>query len=62
MTLEEWLHKEKLSATAFDSEELLESFLKEMTAGLTGTASSLPMIPSYIHPIHHIPRTNRLRS
>lgn len=55
MTLEEWLHKEKLSATAFDSEELLESFLKEMTAGLTGTASSLPMIPSYIHPIHHIP-------
>jgi hexokinase len=48
MDITAWLKRQMVSAEAYDSEQLLTSFLDEMTKGLNGEASSLAMIPAYV--------------
>lgn len=48
MDIQAWLKKQMISADAYDSEELLCSFLDEMERGLSGEGSSLAMIPAYV--------------
>jgi hexokinase len=43
-----WLKERKISAEAYDADQLLAGFLSEMNKGLNGSASSLAMIPAYV--------------
>jgi hexokinase len=40
---------------AWDPPDLVQDILRDMERGLAGQSSSLPMIPSYIHPGSHVP-------
>lgn len=44
----EFLRELRIDPCGFDPDELIELFLEEMDAGLTGRGSSLPMIPAYV--------------
>jgi hexokinase len=46
--VEEWLNEQQISAAAYDADELLSHFIREMNSGLAGDASSLAMIPAYV--------------
>lgn len=43
-----WLKENRVSAEAYNAEQLLSSFLSEMDKGLQGDTSSLAMIPAYV--------------
>ena len=43
-----WLKKQLVSADAYNADDLLKHFLMEMEHGLSGTESSLAMIPAYV--------------
>ena len=45
-----WLIDQGLSAKAYNSNEMISSFLSEMELGLSGKQSSLAMLPTYISP------------
>ncbi|MAS97481.1 MAG: hypothetical protein CMF29_00905 [Kiritimatiellaceae bacterium] len=49
--IDSWLMEQGLSAGAYDGGEMLEAFRLEMEAGLTGTSSSLAMLPTYLSPL-----------
>ena len=47
--LQVWLHSKRISADAYDANNLLDAFLSEMERGLQpNSTSSLAMIPSYV--------------
>ena len=47
--LQAWLHSKRISAAAYDANNLLDAFLSEMEKGLQpNSTSSLAMIPSYV--------------
>ena len=47
--LQTWLHSKRISADAYDANDLLDAFLSEMERGLQpNSTSSLAMIPSYV--------------
>ncbi len=48
MDIDHWLKQNRVSAAAYDSDELIENFLAEMEKGLNGEESSLEMIPAYV--------------
>jgi len=48
MDISAWLTERKISAGAYDPEQLLSAFLDEMKSGLDGESSSLAMIPAYV--------------
>ena len=45
-----WLIDQGLSAKAYNSNEMISSFLSEMELGLFEKQSSLAMLPTYISP------------
>jgi hexokinase len=48
MDLKAWLKEQRVSADAYDADQLLDGFLSEMKKGLEGASSSLAMIPAYV--------------
>ncbi len=48
MDIKAWLKEQKISAEAYDADDLIDRFLDEMEKGLNGEASSLAMIPAYV--------------
>jgi hexokinase len=50
-----WLNEQMVSSAAYDADELLGNFLREMENGLIGDSGSLAMIPAYVNTDKTIP-------
>ncbi len=55
MNIDPWLKQNRVSASAYDADALLESFLIEMERGLNDEESSLEMIPAYVGTENRVP-------
>ena len=55
MNISAWLKEQRIAAEAYDADNLLNDFLREMKRGLNGEPSSLAMIPAYINTCGTIP-------
>ncbi|NLX26131.1 MAG: hexokinase [Lentisphaerae bacterium] len=55
MNISAWLKEQRIAAEAYDADNLLNDFLREMKRGLNGKPSSLAMIPAYINTCGTIP-------
>ena len=53
--IKNWLKERMVSSEAYDANGLLNKFLSEMDAGLTGDGSSLAMIPAYVDTVDSVP-------
>lgn len=57
---ENFLKEIRMSSGSLQPEDLVQTFISDMRAGLAGQDSPLPMIPTYIEPIADIPRGKKV--
>ena len=55
-----FLSDNRMHYSAVDMRRVVDTYLKEMTRGLSGERSSLPMIPTYIETAREVPRGERV--
>ena len=55
-----FLSDNRMHYSAVDMRRAVDTYLKEMTRGLSGERSSLPMIPTYIETAREVPRGERV--
>jgi hexokinase len=59
-SLDRFLDENRMSPARIDVPGLCTAFLKEMSRGLTGRSSTLPMIPTYIETAREVPRGEKV--
>jgi hexokinase len=58
--VEQFLRKNGMHHDAIDMRRVVDAYMKEMTRGLQGAGSSLPMIPTYIETARAVPHREKV--